>query len=124
MRSYHEIRERLAQDIVIEIPLTYGDDEDRMTVGREIAEWILMKYEPPVEFEEVPPAEDPFNDPSNTMSWRWTYRLQIFIAGQWIGVKQLMPDGIRHDRKGAVGSVKKHMQRAVGHAIMERLWPL
>jgi hypothetical protein len=122
MRSYHEIRERLAQDIVIEVPLAYNGDEDRMTVGREIAEWILMKYEPPVVYEEIPPDNEgrPFPD----QGFRWTYELRVFMGGEWHGMKQLVHPEVVHHNPLVAASTKRHMQRRLGASIMEKLWPL
>lgn len=114
MKHFDQLAMDLTGDLLRDMPMDLQPMQ-----ARQIAEWILRSYRPPVEWLEDPPDERA-SEPRERFTWR--IRCRLTVAGrqlEYVGMET--PEMRGRASQGAKDQYRAHIRYRVGKALMDYL---
>lgn len=118
MQSRDELCRELAVRLSNELPIDYSGNII-MTDPLTVATWIISKYKPMIQFDEIEP--DP--EAEGSARWSWEIRMRVTIADKIMGVTAFEPPELRRQDRRFKQHHREHMRAQLGRVIAEYLMP-
>jgi hypothetical protein len=108
MKTYSQLVEDLSKQLRDDMPEVFkGGFEDQ---SARVAHWILMKYKPPMEWEEIAPSEYSY--------YKWDIILRTMVAGKFLEFKGYMSDEARKREPQMIDKLRDSIRLGVGRAMV------